>query len=101
MRQLQYLDQVDEDLGSIFEYLAERSGDVEVAAEFVARLVFHCERLAELPGMIGQVRPHLSEDMRCYPFGNYVILFRYRDDVLEVVSIVERHRDIEQMFGGE
>ena len=53
-----------------------------------------CARLASLPGTLGRARP----DLRSFPFGNYVIFFRYRDDVLEVVNVLEGHRDIDAFF---
>lgn len=33
--------------------------------------------------------------------GNYVIFFRYIDDVLEVITVLEGHRDIDAFFHGE
>ena len=38
------------------------------------------------------------EGLRSIPHGNYVILFRYRDALVEIVSIIEGHRDIEELF---
>jgi len=39
--------------------------------------------------------------MRCVPEGNYLILFRYSDDQLEVARIVEGHRALMFLFSGE
>jgi antitoxin ParD1/3/4 len=54
--------------------------------------------LAELPGTMGRARSELMEGLRSIPHGNYVILFRYNGAVLEIVSIIEGHRDIEGLF---
>jgi hypothetical protein len=35
---------------------------------------------------------------RSIPYGNYVILFRYNGPYLEIVSIIEGQRDIEELF---
>ncbi len=48
--------------------------------------------------MMGRPRPELRPDLRSFPFGNYVIFFRYLEDTLEVVSILHAHRDIERIF---
>ncbi len=48
--------------------------------------------------MLGRARPELRPDVRSLPFGNYVIFFRYRDGALEVVNVLEGHRDIDAFF---
>jgi len=35
------------------------------------------------------------------PLGNYIILFQYSENRFEVVSVIERHRDIVSMFDDE
>ena len=75
-----------------------RSGDNEAALKFVRKLRLQCRRLAELPGQIGQSRPELRDDIRSFAFGNYVIFFRYEKQTLDIVSIVEGHRDIDALF---
>jgi len=46
----------------------------------------------------GQGEAGTGEGIRSIPYGNYVILFRYNDPYLEIVSIIEGHRDIEELF---
>ena len=48
---------------------------------------------------MGRARPELRPQMRCYAFKSYVIFFRYVEDVLEVVNVLEGHRDVEAFFG--
>lgn len=57
-----------------------------------------CTRLAALPGELGRPRPELREDLRSVAHGNYVIFFRYLDDAVEIVNVIEGHRDIERLF---
>lgn len=41
----------------------------------------------------------LRPDLRSFPFKGYVIFFRYLDDeILEVVHIIEGHRDVAVIF---
>lgn len=95
------MDQAKDDLVQIKRYIAKRSGTDAVAMEFVGRLRAQCLRLAELPGQIGQLRPDLAPHLRSYAYGNYVILYRYRESVLEVISIIEGHRDIDALFDSD
>lgn len=57
-----------------------------------------CAKLAALPGVLGRARPELRPDIRSFAFRGYVIFFRYRGDRLEVVSVLEGHRDIDAHF---
>jgi toxin ParE1/3/4 len=82
----------------IFDYIATQSGYPERARRFTASLEAHCAKLASLPGVLGVERPELRPDIRSFPFRRYVIFFRYVDDVFEVVSILEGHRDIARYF---
>jgi plasmid stabilization system protein ParE len=101
VRRLVYLTSAERDLGSILDYIARESGSAAVALGFTDRIRTQCARLASLPGIMGRARPELRADLRSSPFGRYVIFFRYRDDKLEVVDILEGHRDIEAFFGGD
>ncbi len=47
---------------------------------------------------MGRLRAELQPDLRSHPHKAYVIFFRYVGDVLEVVNILEGHRDIEAFF---
>jgi len=47
-------------------------------------------------------RPELRRDIRGTPFKGYVIFFRYLDDdILEIVHIIEGHRDVIAIFAKE
>ena len=39
--------------------------------------------------------------LRSHPHRNYVIFFRYLGDALEIVHVLEGHRDIEAFFEDE
>jgi toxin ParE1/3/4 len=49
---------------------------------------------------MGRPRPELGDGIRSSVLGNYVIFFRYEDAVLEIVNVLEGHRDIDAQFGG-
>jgi toxin ParE1/3/4 len=88
-----------DNLAEIAEYIARASGSATVAENFTDRLMQKCENLASLPGTMGRARPELRPQMRSSAFKGYVIFFRYEGDVLEVVNVLEGHRDIDAFFG--
>ena len=98
MPTLRYLEQTKNDLMQIKRYIARESGSNEIALSYMQKLRQECRRLAALPGRMGRARPELTEGIRSNPYGNYVILFRYNGPYLEIVSIIEGHRDIEELL---
>ena len=51
--------------------------------------------------MMGRSRPELGEDLRSFVDGNYLIFLRYVGDTLEVVNVIEGHRDLPAMFSSD
>ena len=88
-----------DNIADIALYIAQESGNRTLAEGFADRLVQKCEHLASLPGMMGRARPELRPEIRSSAFKSYVIFFRYVGDVLEVLNVLEGHRDIEAFFG--
>ena len=102
MRRLRVLDAARQDIAQIYAYIEKRSASVTVAERFVRQLNDQCRRLARLPGTLGRARPELRHDVRSAPFKGYVIFFRYvDDDILEIVHIIEGHRDIAAIFADD
>jgi plasmid stabilization system protein ParE len=95
---LRYLTAARRDLLGILDYVAAASDNLETARRFTASLERKCNELASLPGTLGRPRPELRSDLRSTAHGRYVIFFRYVDDVLEIVNILEGHRDIDDYF---
>jgi plasmid stabilization system protein ParE len=96
---LRILDSARNDIAQIFAFIEQSSGSSVIAESFARQLTDQCQRLAELSGTLGRPRPELRRDIRSTPFKNYLIFFRYVGDVLEVVNILEGHRDIDAFFG--
>jgi len=86
------------DLVDILDYITRESGSLVVGRRFVGELRQKCRVLADLPGTLGRSRPELRADIRSSVFKGYVIFFRYDGDHLEVVNIIEGHRDIDELF---
>lgn len=101
MRRLQFTDDANRNFTEIAIHIASESQSRETALGFTERLLGKCSYLASLPGILGTARPDLREDIRSTPCQGYVIFFRYRDEVLEIVNILYRSRDIVSYFGDE
>jgi toxin ParE1/3/4 len=89
------------DLGQIYRYIRERSGSGETARCFVHELRSKCDQLAAAPIQMGRSRADLRPGLRSHAHKSYVIFFRYVGDVLEIMRVIESHRDIPPLFGDE
>ena len=100
MAKLRFSAAAKNDLDSIAVYIAARSGSRAVAERFARELRGKCHDLAAAPIQMGRSRPELGPDLRSHPHKSYVIFFRYVGGVLEIVNILEGHRDIDAFFHG-
>lgn len=98
MSRLRFLGGAKQDLRSIFECIGRESGSTVPAHRFVGALREKCRHLAGLPGRLGNPRPSLGPDTRSFAFRGYIIVFHYEGDTLEVIRILEGHRDIEHQL---
>lgn len=86
------------DLEQISRYIARESGSGLVAYEFAEKLRQKCEHLASLPFKIGTPRDDLRKGLRSYAFGNYALYYQFTAEAMEVVAILESHRDVDALF---
>ena len=101
MRKLVYLVSAQDDLTSILDYITRESGNLAIGLGFVTALRRECAKLASLPGTLGRHRPELRPDIRSFTFKGYVIFFRYEGEFLEIVNVLEGHRDIVAYYGDD
>ena len=86
--------QAEQDLVDIFLYIHR---DNPSAAEKLVRAVnAKCELLAHNP-RIGRARPELKPDLRSFPYGAYLILYRPIDDGVEIVRVVHAARNLDDL----
>jgi plasmid stabilization system protein ParE len=98
MAQLRFTAAARDDLDSIAEYIARRSGSRILAERFTGELRRKCRDLAAAPIRMGRPRPELLPELRSHPYRSYMIFFRYVGDVLEIVNVIEGHRDVGAYF---
>jgi plasmid stabilization system protein ParE len=98
MARLRYTTTAQDDIVSLTTYIADRSGSRAAAERFAGRIRRKCREIAAAPIRLGRARPELLPDLRGLTFGNYLILFRHLGDTVEIVNVIEGHRDVEAIF---
>ena len=98
MFRLKFLASARDDIGQIYRYISMQSGSETVGRNFARRLIGRCGELAAAEFELGRPRPEFGPRLRSTTFGHYVLFFRYQDDWLEVVNILEGHRDLDAHF---
>ena len=101
MPRLRYSSEAVDNLAAIAAYITITTDSEKVARGLVEQLRARCRKIAALPGTLGRSRSDLRPDMRSVAYKNYVIFFRYLDDTLEVVAVLEGHRDIVTYFADD
>ena len=92
---LRFRNEALRDLEEIGDYIA--ADNPRRAVSFVAELRAHCERLLSNPH-IHPARRSLPGNVRIAPPGNYLIVYRETDAVLEIVRIFHGARKVEDLL---
>jgi toxin ParE1/3/4 len=82
------------DLLEIWLYVAQDSP--RAADRLLDRIETQCRLLADNP-RLGRARPDVAPDARAWIVGRYLVLYRERDDGIEVVRVVHGARRVEQI----
>ena len=101
MREVVLLEDALNDLSDILDYVTRTSGSLTVGRRLVSDIRGRITYLASLPGTLGRDRSELIPNLRSAVHKNYVIFFRYRADLFEVVNILEGHRDLDAFFADD
>lgn len=101
MRTLRISARAQQQLREISGYILRESGHREVALAFRRRLVAKARQLAELPGILGTARPELGSGIRSTPMGNYILVFRYTQDSLDLLAVIHASRDVVSHFDSD
>ena len=87
--------QAKSDIEGIGDHIAEDSPGN--ARRFIERLTQKFVALGRNP-MIGRARPDLRPDLRSFPYGAYLILYRAIDDGVEIVRVVHGARNLDDLI---
>lgn len=83
------------DLDAIWDYIA---GDNPLAADRMVDQIFNrCQSYAN-QSELGELRPELGADLRCFSVGFYVVYYRPIPDGIELVRVLHGARDVGRHF---
>jgi len=88
-RRLHRSDEAEEDLISIWGYIA--ANNPPAADALLRKIDEKCTLLTHYPEL-GQERGDISDGLRHFPVGQYLILYRARPTTLEVVRVLHMAR---------
>lgn len=83
------------DLLDIWLYVADDSQ--QNADRLIDKLFSRCRMLGDNPEL-GRQRNELSDGLRSFPVGRYVILYRIKSDELQIVRVLSGYRDLDVLF---
>jgi toxin ParE1/3/4 len=81
------------DLKGIGQYIARESGSRSIALRFLDRIAARAKTQAEQP-KLGERRPDLGAEVRCFPVGNYVVFYRPIGRGIELLRVLHGARDV-------
>ena len=87
--------EADDDLLRIWRYIAQEGR--ATATQFIDRLHGTMGALAETPGM-GRPRDDLSPNVRTFPLGSYLIIYREVSGGIEVARVLSARQDYRSIF---
>lgn len=87
--------QAEADIEAIALYIAE--DNPSAAKRWYDDVHLRCQRIGEMPG-IGVARPEVRPELRSFPVGNYLILYRQIDEGAEIVCVVHGARQWEDLL---
>lgn len=95
MAQLLLTPEAEESRIEIWLHVAQDSADA--ADRLLERIDEKCRLYATQPE-IGSPRPDLGRQVRCFPVGNYVVIYRPLEDGILVLLVIHGARDIPTVF---
>ncbi|UXN61833.1 type II toxin-antitoxin system RelE/ParE family toxin [Phyllobacterium zundukense] len=87
--------QAETDIERIVLYIAEDSPTA--ARRWYDEIYDLCGRVGEMPRM-GTARPEVRPDLRTFPMGNYLVLYREIDKDVEIVRVIHSARQWQELL---
>ena len=87
-----WTDPAVEDLRNLHSYIAKDSN--EYASSFVEKIILSVDKLADFP-KLGRVVPEADQEMiRELLYHNYRIIYRIKNELIEILTVVHGRRDL-------
>ena len=90
--------QADSDLHSIWYYVASQSGSVQIADRLIDSITERFLLLAKHPNIGRRRDDDLRQGLRTFPVGEYVIIYRLRDEDVLILRVLRGSRDIHALI---
>lgn len=87
------------DLSDIWTYYAEAAGP-HTADRMIKTIAETCRMLEDHP-IVGRARDEIRSDLRSILAHPYVIFYRIRNDIPQIVRVLHGRRDIDEIFSDE
>ncbi|HLB88638.1 MAG TPA: type II toxin-antitoxin system RelE/ParE family toxin [Terriglobales bacterium] len=91
--------QVEAELDDIWYYVAKESGNIEIADGVIDSITERFFLLASHPYLGRRRDEDLRPGLRTFPVGEYVIIYRVKDDDVLILHVAHGRRNIEALFG--
>lgn len=98
MRKVRLTRRAEADLEEIWSFIGTDS--VSAADQLLEKIAAVLGKLARFPHL-GRRRPELTQDLRSFAVGEYIVFYRATAKRLDVVRILSGYRDIGSLFGRE
>jgi len=89
--------EADFDLDDIWYYVAKNSGSTDIADHLIDSITDRFFLLAAYPHL-GRAREDLRADLRSFPVGEYVVIYRIEVDDVVILRVLRGSRDIHGSF---
>jgi len=81
------------DLDELARYIAQEARSRDVARRFLRVIDTKCATYSAHPEL-GELRPDLSAEVRCFSIGSYTVFYRALAKGIEVLRVLHGSRDI-------
>jgi toxin ParE1/3/4 len=90
--------EAEADLDGIWLYIAQGSGNPEIADRFVDSVTEQFHRLGLNPRIGRRRDDDLRPGIRSFPVRNYMVLYRIEGEDVRILRVVRGSRNIEALF---
>ena len=95
--EVRWLATAEDDLDTLFRYVALESGSLATALGYIDRIIEKCDKLALFP-LSGRSQSEYSPGLRSTPFERLMIFYRAEDRGIAVLRVVNAARDYRVLF---
>ena len=89
----------EEDLDDLWVYIATESGSEPTATRVLRSVADALLLIAKFPHLGRSRDLDLKSGYRSFPVNNYVIFYRIRPGVVQVIRILHGSRDVQELLG--